>query len=170
MRTGDPSIPTSEMQRGHSIARSDVPPRGRCERETARLLAEGHVIGWFQGRMEWGPRALGNRSILADPRRADMKDVINSKIKFREPYRPFAPSVLEEDVAGLLSLQRIVAVHDVRLPCPRRKEGEFPAVTHVDGTARIQTVSRTHNPSYWALMNEFKSLTGVPVCSTRRST
>jgi len=133
------------------------------EREAARLLSEGQVIGWYQGRMEWGPRALGNRSILADPRRADMKEIINRKIKFREPYRPFAPSVLEEDVEDYFhfggSSPFMTFVCRVR---DDRKE-ELPAVTHVDGTARIQTVSRRHNPRFWTLINEFKSLTGVPV-------
>ena len=131
------------------------------EREAARLLSEGKVIGWYQGRLEWGPRALGNRSILADPRRAEMKEVVNSKIKFREPYRPFAPSVLEEDA-------HLYFAHEGPSPymlfvCPV-KEGmreKIPAVTHVDGSARIQTVSRKTNPRYWNLISEFKTLTGV---------
>jgi carbamoyltransferase len=132
-------------------------------REVAALLAKGHVIGWFQGRMEWGPRALGNRSILADPRRADMKDIINTKVKFREPYRPFAPSVLEEDVASYFHFSGSSPF--MTFVCRVREEQRetIPAVTHVDGTARIQTVSRSHNPRYWKLLNEFKALTGVPV-------
>ena len=131
------------------------------ERETARLLAEGAVIGWFQGRMEWGPRALGNRSILADPRRADMKDVINSKVKFREPYRPFAPSVLLEHVEDYFHFKG--ASPYMTFVCRVRdgKKTRLPAVTHVDGTARIQTVSREHNPRYWRLLDEFRALTGV---------
>jgi carbamoyltransferase len=133
------------------------------ERQTARLLADGYVIGWFQGRMEWGPRALGNRSILADPRRAGMKDAINSKIKFREPYRPFAPSVVEEQVkeyfefdGGSPFMTFVCRVRD-------DKKTVIPAVTHVDGTARIQTVSRQHNGRFWTLLTEFQTLTGVPV-------
>jgi carbamoyltransferase len=133
------------------------------ERQTARLLSDGHVIGWYQGRMEWGPRALGNRSILADPRRADMKNVINSKVKFREPYRPFAPSVLEEDVNGFFHFSGVSPF--MSFVCRVRDEAkhQIPAVTHVDGTARVQTVSRAHNPRYWTLINEFKALTGVPL-------
>jgi carbamoyltransferase len=131
--------------------------------DVAKLLAEGHVIGWYQGRMEWGPRALGNRSILADPRRPDMKDIINSKIKFREPYRPFAPSVLEEDVADYFDF--VGPSPFMTFVCRARddKRTLMPAVVHVDGTARIQTVSREHNDRFWSLLNEFKALTGVPV-------
>jgi len=133
------------------------------EHQTAKLLADGAVIGWFQGRMEWGPRALGNRSILADPRRADMKAVINGKVKFREPYRPFAPSVLEEDAGDYFHLDApspfmtfVVRVRDTR-------RDTIPAVTHVDGTARVQTVSKRQNARYWTLIDGFKALTGVPV-------
>jgi carbamoyltransferase len=133
------------------------------ERQAARLLADGHVVAWYQGRMEWGPRALGNRSILADPRRADMKDTINRKVKFREPYRPFAPSVLEEHVARYFHFKG--ASPFMTFVCRVREEmrDQIPAVTHVDGTARLQTVSRRHNPRYWRLIDEFKTLTGVPV-------
>jgi carbamoyltransferase len=133
------------------------------ERHTAALLADGHVVAWYQGRMEWGPRALGNRSILADPRHADMKDVINRKVKFREPYRPFAPSVLEEDVARYFHFTG--ASPFMTFVCRVREDvqAQLPAVTHVDGTARLQTVSRQHNPRYWRLIDEFKTITGVPV-------
>ena len=133
------------------------------ERETAELLSQGHVVGWYQGRMEWGPRALGNRSILADPRRAQMKDLINSKVKFREAYRPFAPSVLEEDVAEDFHFRGTSPF--MTFVCRVRDDwrDKLPAVTHVDGSARVQTVSREHNPRYWRLLNEFKALTGVPV-------
>jgi carbamoyltransferase len=133
------------------------------EWETARLLAEGNVIGWYQGRMEWGPRALGNRSILADPRRADMKDAINRKVKFREPYRPFAPSVLVEHVEEYFHFTGASPFMTVVCRVREEKKGEIPAVTHVDGTARIQTVSRGTNPRFWTLIDEFKALTGVPV-------
>jgi carbamoyltransferase len=155
----------SELEMQQAIARGGLASRrvDDVEGETAKLLAEGTVVGWFQGRMEWGPRALGNRSILADPRRADMKDLINSKVKFREPYRPFAPSVLLEHVedyfhfSGASPFMTFVCrVRDERQP-------QIPAVTHVDGTARIQTVSREHNPRYWGLLNQFRVLTGVPL-------
>ncbi|MFO7301368.1 MAG: carbamoyltransferase C-terminal domain-containing protein [Acidobacteriota bacterium] len=130
---------------------------------TAARIAEGLVIGWFQGRMEWGARALGNRSILADPRRADMRDIINSKIKFREKFRPFAPSVLEEALddyfVGAAPDPFMQQVYPIR---PERR-AEIPAVTHVDGTGRLQTVSRRTNPEYWELIRAFAGLTGVPV-------
>jgi carbamoyltransferase len=130
---------------------------------TADRLAAGQVVGWFQGRMEWGARALGNRSILADPRRLDMRDIINTKIKHREKFRPFAPSVLEEaqdqyfttGVADPFMIQ----VHPVR---PDKRD-VIPAVTHVDGSGRLQTVSRASNPIYWALIRAFADRTGVPV-------
>jgi len=133
------------------------------ERRTAQLLADGHVVGWFQGRMEWGPRALGNRSILADPRRADMKDVINTKIKFREPYRPFAPSVVEEAAERYFECRGPSPFMTVVCRVREAERPRIPAVTHVDGTARIQTVSRTHNPRYWNLLKAFEALTGVPI-------
>jgi carbamoyltransferase len=135
--------------------------RQDIEKESARLLSEGNVIGWYQGRMEWGPRSLGNRSILADPRRAEMKEVVNSKIKFREPYRPFAPSVLEEDVGEYFDWKGKSPYMLFVCPVKKEKQSVIPAVTHVDGSARIQTVSKDTNPRYWNLINEFKNLTGV---------
>jgi carbamoyltransferase len=129
----------------------------------AKLLADGQIVGWFQGRMEIGPRALGNRSILADPRRAEMKDILNSKVKHRESFRPFAPSVLEEDVGDYFECSApspyMILVYGVR----PEKRSIVPAITHVDGTGRVQTVSRQANPRYWGLINEFRRLTGVPV-------
>lgn len=126
-------------------------------------LAEGRIAGWFQGRMEWGARALGNRSILADPRRADMREIINTKIKFRERFRPFAPSVLEEALdeyfAGAVPDPFMLQVYPVR----EEKRGVIPAVTHVDGSGRMQTVSRDANPIYWRLIRAFATRTGVPV-------
>jgi carbamoyltransferase len=132
-------------------------------RRAAQMLAEGKIVGWFQGRMEMGPRALGNRSILADPRSEKMKDVLNARVKFRESFRPFAPSVLEDKsgewfATGYASPYMIL-VFDV-LP---EKRCLIPAVTHIDGSARVQTVSRQHNPKYYALIEEFGKLTGVPV-------
>jgi carbamoyltransferase len=135
-----------------------------CQRAAA-LMAEGRVIGWAQGRSEFGPRALGNRSIVADPRPAEHKRVINAMVKKREAYRPFAPSVLIEDVdeyfvrPGLADLSHMVVVVDVR---PEKRE-LLGAVTHVDGSARVQTVSRSTNERYWRLIKAFKDLTGVPV-------
>lgn len=130
---------------------------------TADLLADGHVIGWFQGRMEWGSRALGNRSILADPSREDMRDLINLKIKFRERFRPFAPSILEErlddyfvDAAPDPFMQQVYPV------APDKRAG-LPAITHVDGSGRLQTVSADQNPTYHALISAFERRTGTPI-------
>src|SRR5437667_429156 len=131
-------------------------------------LLQGRVIGWSQGRFEWGPRALGNRSILADPRRADMKDIVNTKIKFREPYRPFAPSVLVERAEEFYDLPEperhyparfMLLVVDVK---PSKRD-VVPAPTHVDGTGRLQTVFRGTNPRYYRLIETFGKATGVPV-------
>lgn len=134
--------------------------------QTAELLANGYVVGWVQGRSEFGPRALGNRSILADPRPEENKERINKMIKMREGYRPFAPSVLEEEVDELFE----VPPHQKQLPfmifvvnVRKEKRKILGAVTHVDGTARIQTVSRKTNKIYWDLIHSFKKLTGVPV-------
>jgi len=132
-------------------------------RQTARLIADGKIVGWFQGRMEWGPRALGNRSILADPRRDDMKDMLNARIKYREKFRPFAPSVLLEATGEYFDQDYpdpfMVKVYNVR-PEKRRV---IPAVTHIDGTGRLQTVDQAANPLYWQLIKEFENLTGVPI-------
>jgi carbamoyltransferase len=131
--------------------------------ETARLIAQGLVVGWFQGRMEWGARALGNRSILADPRRMDMRDLINTKIKFREKFRPFAPSVAVEalheyfeDAVPDPFMQQVYPV----LPAKREL---LAAITHVDGTGRLQTVAPEANPRYHRLIMEFAKLAGVPM-------
>jgi carbamoyltransferase len=129
----------------------------------AQDIAAGLVVGWFQGRMEFGPRALGNRSIVVDPRRAEMKDVLNDRIKKREPFRPFAPSVLEERTADYFEQSHpaptMLMVYQVR----RERRAEIPAVTHVDGSGRLQTVSREVNPRYYQLISDFNELTGVPV-------
>jgi carbamoyltransferase len=130
-------------------------------KKTAQLIADGNIVGWYQGKMEWGPRALGNRSILADPSREDMKDILNAKIKHRESFRPFAPSILEEYVSEYF---------EINIPSPYmlmvaqvKKPKEIPAVTHVDGTGRLQTVSKESNELYYNLINEFYKITGVPV-------
>jgi carbamoyltransferase len=129
----------------------------------ARLIADGLIVGWYQGRMEWGARALGNRSIVADPRRADIRDVINVKIKFREKFRPFAPSVaveaLDDYFEGAVPDPFMIQVYPVRA----EKRAVIPAVTHVDGSGRLQTVSATTNPAYYRLIREFEALTGVPI-------
>jgi carbamoyltransferase len=131
--------------------------------ETAKHIAAGKVIGWFQGRAEWGPRALGNRSILADPRRADMKDILNQRIKHRETFRPFAPSVIEEATGEFFERTDPSPFMTFAYPVRPEKRSVIPAPTHVDGTARLQTVSRQHHPLYWRLIREFGNQTGVPV-------
>jgi carbamoyltransferase len=132
-------------------------------RRAAQDIADGLVVGWFQGRVEFGPRALGNRSIVVDPRRADMKDILNDRIKKREPFRPFAPSILEERTADYFEQDHpaptMLMVYQVR---PERR-AEIPAVTHVDGSGRLQTVSKSVNPRYYQLISDFNELTGVPV-------
>ena len=130
---------------------------------TAQLIADGNVVGWYQGRMEWGARALGNRSILADARRGDMRDIINLKIKFREKFRPFAPSILESAMddffVGAAPDPFMQQVYPVR----PEKRSILPAITHTDGSGRLQTVSARTNPRYHRLISEFAALTGVPV-------
>lgn len=131
--------------------------------EAARLIADGFIVGWFQERSETGPRALGHRSILADPRRADMKDLINQKVKFRENFRPFAPSVLWEYQEEYFDLDipspYMLIVADIY----PEKQKVIPAVTHVDGTGRLQTVVKEIDPVYHQLISDFYKLTGVPV-------
>ncbi len=148
--------------------------------ETAKAIANGEVIGWFQGRMEFGPRALGNRSILGDPRSPEMQKTLNLKIKFRESFRPFAPSVLKEHVRDCFEMDvespymlLVAQVHkDLKKETNPTAEGfarlyqirsELPAITHVDGSARVQTVSEKTNPDYYNLIKAFQKLTGVPV-------
>jgi carbamoyltransferase len=131
-------------------------------------LVSGKVIGWVQGRFEWGPRALGHRSILADPRRADMKDLVNVKIKFREPFRPFAPSVVAEHAEEYFVLPNAAQHYPARfmlyvVEVQEDKRAMIPAVTHVDGTGRLQIVREEDNPRYYQLINTFGEATGVPV-------
>ncbi len=129
----------------------------------ARMIADGKVVGWFRGRMEWGPRALGNRSILCDPRRADVKAILNAKIKRRESFRPFAPSVLEEAVGEWFEEDDAVPFMTQVFQIREEKRPMIPAVTHVDGSGRLQTVSRRTNPLYYRLIEAFRDLTGVPM-------
>ena len=128
---------------------------------TAKLISDGNVVGWYQGKMEWGPRALGNRSILADPRNVKMKDILNKKIKHRESFRPFAPCVLEEYASEYFDVDTISPY--MLLVAPVKKPEKIPAVTHVDGTARLQTVSKDINSLFYGLINEFYKVTDVPV-------
>lgn len=168
-----PHFGNAELQAALSARAADIVAAG-CRQShlkddrsvvqaTAQAIADGKVVGWFQGRMEWGPRALGNRSILADPRRADMKDVLNLKIKRRESFRPFAPSILRDRVGEWFETDDdvpfMMQVYRLRSDCRSR----VPAVVHVDGTGRLQTVSRQANPRYYDLIGAFGSLTGVPM-------
>lgn len=135
------------------------------EKEAAKLIAEGKIIGWFQGKMEFGQRALGNRSILADPRDPSMKDKVNLAVKYRETFRPFAPSILEERVAEYFECNK-----EARVPfmekvfmIKQNKRKLIPAVTHIDGSGRLQTVSRKANPGYYKVISEFEKISGIPI-------
>jgi carbamoyltransferase len=132
-------------------------------RDTAKLLADQKVIGWFQGRSEYGPRALGNRSIIADPRRPEMKDILNSRVKHRQPFRPFAPIVLAERAREIFEGDQDSPFMLIAAPVRPEWREKIPAIVHVDGTARIQTVTEETNPVLYRLLKEFEALTGVPV-------
>jgi carbamoyltransferase len=131
--------------------------------QTVQQMVEGKVVGWFQGKMEFGARALGNRSLIADPRRTDMRDIINLRIKFREKFRPFAPSILEEHVAEWFEIDEAAPYMEKVFPIRPEKRALIPAVTHVDGSGRLQTVSKRTNPLYHALIVKFREKTGVPI-------
>ena len=133
------------------------------EEEVARALADNKIVGWFQGRMEFGPRALGNRSILADPRQPDMRDRINYYVKFREDFRPLAPSMLAEAAADYIEHANPCPFMTMTFTVREDKRSIIPAVTHVDGTCRAQTVTAAGNPKYYRLIKRFGELTGVPV-------
>ncbi len=132
-------------------------------RRTAAIIAEGKILGWYQGRAEWGPRALGNRSIVADPRRPEMKEILNRRIKHREIFRPFAPSILAEKTGEWFEKSYPSPFMNLAYSVLPEKRDKIPAPTHVDGTGRLQTVSREANPRYYALISEFERQTGVPV-------
>ena len=158
-----PAFSDDEIERALKEAKSPYRCSQNVAAETAALIAKGNIVGWFQGRMEWGARALGARSILADPTRADMTDIVNSYVKHREDFRPFAPSVLKErakeffldiDLSPFMSFVTSVRPDKAKM---------IPAVVHVDGTARLQTVEKDLNPLYWKVIREFENLTGVPV-------
>ncbi|MCD4720221.1 MAG: hypothetical protein K8S13_10245, partial [Desulfobacula sp.] len=174
------SITIERMCRRYGAVLEKIEPEDSLFRRVASFLAEGQIVGWFQGRMEWGPRALGNRSILGDPRNLEMQKKLNLKIKFREGFRPFAPSVLMEDASEYFEIdspspymQLVVPVKKShRRPLPEDYEfmplyerlyhirSDIPAVTHEDFTARIQTVHKETNARYWKLILAFKELTG----------
>jgi carbamoyltransferase len=154
--------------KGAGVRHENIENDDRLVEKVVDALQQGKVIGWFQGRFEWGPRALGNRSILADPRNPNMKDIVNTKIKFREPFRPFAPSVLVDRAHEFFDLCNpgrhyparymlyVVDVHE-------SMRDRLPAITHVDGTARLQAVSEDVAPRYYQLIEQFGEATGVPV-------
>jgi carbamoyltransferase len=130
---------------------------------TAAIISDGKILGWFQGRAEWGPRALGNRSIVADPRRPEMKEILNQRIKHREIFRPFAPSILAESTGDWFEKSHPSPFMTLAYSVRPEKRDKIPAPTHVDGTGRLQTVTREANPRYWSLIKAFEQLTGVPV-------
>jgi carbamoyltransferase len=132
-------------------------------RKTAGIIADGKILGWFQGRAEWGPRALGNRSIVADPRRPEMKEILNQRIKHRETFRPFAPSILAEKTGEWFEQSHPSPFMTMAYAVKREKRDKIPAPTHVDGTGRLQTVTTAANPRYSKLISEFERQTGVPV-------
>lgn len=152
----------SEIEAGECTIASITDVDALCRRAAA-AIADGKVVGWFQGRMEWGPRALGNRSIVCDPRRADMKTILNAKIKRRESFRPFAPSVLKEEVAEWFEEDDDVPFMMQVFQIREEKRGLIPAVTHVDGSGRLQTVCERANPIYYRLIKAYRHLTGIPM-------
>jgi carbamoyltransferase len=160
-----PAYPEAEC-RG-ALEQAGVPFEALGEEElctrVARELARGRLVFWFQGRMEWGPRALGNRSLLADPRREDMRELINAKVKLREPFRPFAPAVLEERAREFFHIDGPSPFMQFTVPVLPSAKGLIPAVVHVDGTARVQTVDQDSNPLFRRLLQAFDRETGVPV-------
>jgi carbamoyltransferase len=148
--------------RDHGMEFTRLPEDEMLQRVAADL-AEGRIVGWFQGRFEMGPRALGNRSILADPRRADMKDTLNRRVKHRESFRPFAPAVLLERVHEWFEIDQADPFMTIAPRVRREKAHIIPAGVHADKTGRIQTVEREANPRYWGVIREFEKLTGVPI-------
>jgi carbamoyltransferase len=158
-----PEFPDDEIRKELDTCQIKYRPLTDVARETALLLADGKVIGWFQGRMEMGPRALGGRSILANPGLPQMKDIVNARIKFREEFRPFAPSVLESEATEYFDLSTTSPFMLFTANVKKDKAHLIPAVVHADNSARVQTVSRAQNPLYADLISELKKLTGVPV-------
>ena len=138
-------------------------PEEELLRQTAAIIANGNILGWYQGRAEWGPRALGNRSIVADPRRPEMKEILNRRIKHREMFRPFAPSILAEKTGEWFEQSHPSPFMTMAYAVRKEMRDKIPAPTHVDGTGRLQTVTPTANPRYWKLIRAFEAQTGVPV-------
>lgn len=159
---GDVLGSKSEELAAENCTVTEIPAEDALCQHTAERVADGKVVGWFQGRMEWGPRALGNRSIICDPRRADMKDILNVKIKRRESFRPFAPSILREAVRDWFETDYevpfMLQVYQIR----EDKRRLIPAVTHVNGSGRLQSVTVMQNPRYYLLIKKFEELSGVP--------
>src|SRR5712692_4738644 len=151
---------SSIAHEGYTVA--ELPVQELTQRAAA-IIADGKILGWFQGRAEWGPRALGNRSIVADPRRADMKEILNRRIKHREIFRPFAPSILAESTGEWFERSHPSPFMTLAYAVRPERRAQIPAPTHVDGTGRLQTVTREANPRYWRLIKAFLDLTGVPV-------
>ena len=151
-----------DLDDAHCVLHRVQNERELCRR-TAEQVAAGNVVGWFQGRMEWGPRALGNRSIVCDPRRADMKNILNEKIKRRESFRPFAPSILREAVGEWFETDYdvpfMLQVYQIR----EEQRARIPAVTHVNGSGRLQSVTEAQNARYYHLIEAFRDLTGIPI-------
>ena len=160
-----PEFSDAEIRRELEISnlRFETYSDSEVTKRAAKDIADGAVLGWFQGRMEFGPRALGNRSIVVDPRRADMKDILNERIKKREPFRPFAPSILEDHVGEYFEQTHPAPTMLMVYQIKPEHRAQIPAVTHVDGSGRLQTVSREVNPRYYQLISDFFELTGVPV-------
>jgi carbamoyltransferase len=155
------AIEASDIAKG-GYAVGELPEPELLQR-TAAIIAEGRILGWFQGRAEWGPRALGNRSIVADPRRPEMKEILNRRIKHREIFRPFAPSILAEKTGEWFEKSHPSPFMTLAYAVRPEKRDKIPAPTHVDGTGRLQTVTREANAKYHALISEFERQTGVPV-------
>ena len=165
-----PEYSREEIRR--AVESGDLPQKGcaiselreeELTRRAAAIIADGKILGWFQGRAEWGPRALGNRSIVADPRRPEMKETLNRRIKHREIFRPFAPSILAEATSEYFEKSHPSPFMTLAYAVRPEKRDKIPAPTHVDGTGRLQTVTRESNPRYHALISAFRDLTGVPV-------
>jgi carbamoyltransferase len=165
-----PQFSRQEMRRAidsHGLAQEGCAiaelPEDELARRAAAIVADGKILGWFQGRAEWGPRALGNRSIVADSRRPEMKEILNRRIKHREVFRPFAPSILAEATSEYFEKSHPSPFMTLAYPVRRERRDKIPAPTHVDGTGRLQAVTREANPRYYALISAFRDLTGVPV-------
>ncbi|WP_419786685.1 carbamoyltransferase [Pseudodesulfovibrio sp.] len=158
-----PGFTDEEIREALEDAKQPYEQVDNIEATAAAFIAQGNIVGWFQGRQEYGQRALGNRSILADPRSPEMKDRINACVKHREEFRPFAPSIQEERTGEYFEVDYPVPFMQKVFLIREDKRKDIPAVTHVDGSGRLQTVSRKTNPRYWRLIDEFSKLSGVPI-------